>query len=652
MERRYYAPGLSALLCTMVLSACGGGASSADSAATPAATTPAATATGTASPPATVKTVSIVSLASDSESTTTAAGNVTVMVDRGGSNSGTASVQYATVDGTATQGKDYTAVNGTLSWADGETASKSIFVPVSSKGAGDKSFSVGLANASGATLGTSAVTISIKAASAPPAVQLATLQFSSGSASVPATSNAVTLSVQRTGSATGIAVVNYATADGSAIAGTDYTSTSGTLNWASGDSAAKSLTVKIAANADGKTFNVALSAPVNATLSNPSTATVSVGAAQSAGTGNAKLAVRVMGDHFVDAGNNVLQLRGVNVSALEFTAVNSCNVSDPWCGQTPNYAAIKSWDSNVIRVPLNEASWLGYTCVDGSGASRNPDPGHNYKATVQKTVSDATAAGLYVVLDLHWSAPKNYCPLAQNPMADADNSIDFWTSVASMFQSYPNVMFELFNEPYLFWLASGQVDWQVLMHGGTETQYVTGNGAAYTANYTWKVAGMQQMLDAVRATGATNVVLIAGTNWAQDLSAWVANKPKDSLNQIAAVWHAYPNSATVGDPQAALPKFGSIGYTWTGSVLTAGYPVFISEFGDHDAAGTKSSPFVSNLLPWADAHGASYTGWTWDVWQDADNVLIKDASGTPTDGYGAYTKQHYVCRGSNGNNCQ
>ncbi len=372
----------------------------------------------------------------------------------------------------------------------------------------------------------------------------------------------------------------------------------------------------------------------------------------SAGNGNSKLAVKVMGDHFVDANNNVLQLRGVNVSALEFTAVNSCNVADPWCGQTPNYSAIKSWDSNVIRVPLNEASWLGYTCVDGSGNSRNPDPGHNYQATVKKTVADATAAGLYVVLDLHWTAPKNFCPLAQNPMADADNSINFWSSIAGTFKGYPNVMFELFNEPYLFWLAGGQVDWQVLMQGGTETQYVTGNGAAYTANYTWKVAGMQQMLNAVRATGATNVVLVAGTNWAQDLSAWVANKPKDSLNQIGAVWHAYPNSGTLGDPQAALPKFGSIGYTWTDSVLNAGYPVFISEFGDHDAPGTKGSPFVSNLLPWADAHGASYTGWTWDVWQDADNVLIKDASGTPTDGYGAYTKQHYLCKGSGGNNCQ
>jgi hypothetical protein len=370
-----------------------------------------------------------------------------------------------------------------------------------------------------------------------------------------------------------------------------------------------------------------------------------------AATGSSTLSVRVSGDHFIDANGNTLQMRGVNLSGLEFVAVQGWDASDPWGGVAPNFTAIKTWKSNTVRIPLNEASWLGYTCVDGTGASRDPDPGHNYQATVKAAVANATAAGLYVSLDLHWTAPGKFCPLAQNPMADTDNSLTFWTSIATTFKGYPNVMFELFNEPYLYWLTSGEVDWTVLMNGGTETEYVTGNGSAYTANYTWKVAGMQQMLNAVRATGATNVVLVAGTSWAQDLSLWAANKPSDPLNQVAAVWHAYPNSGTVGDPQAALPKWGSVAYTWTASVLTAGYPVIATEFGDHDAAGTVGSPFVSNLLPWADAHGVSYTGWTWDPWADADNVLIKDASGTPTDGYGVYTKAHYLCVAAGSSNC-
>jgi hypothetical protein len=369
-------------------------------------------------------------------------------------------------------------------------------------------------------------------------------------------------------------------------------------------------------------------------------------------SGGTALSVRVQGDHFIDASSEPVQLRGVNASGLETVAVQGWDPADPWGGETPNTTAIKSWKSNTLRLPLNEASWLGYTCIDGKGVSRDPDPGHNYQATVEKTVADATAAGLYVILDLHWTAPKNFCPLAQNPMADTDNSITFWTSIATKFKGYPNVLFELFNEPYLYWTSGSATAWSVLMQGGTETQYVTGNGSAYTANYTWQVAGMQQMLNAVRATGATNVVLIGGVSWAQDLSQWVANAPKDPLKQIAAVWHAYPDSNTVGDPNAALPKFGAVGYTWTQSVISAGYPVFITEFGDHDAPGTVGAPFASNLLPWADQHGLSYTGWTWNAWQDNDDVLIKDTTGTPTDGYGVYTQAHYLCVATGSSNCR
>jgi endoglucanase len=447
--------------------------------------------------------------------------------------------------------------------------------------------------------------------------------------------------------------VTYATVNGTAIAGTDYTPTTGAVSWSDGDTSVKTVAIPLTKSAGGKTFKITLADPSGATLASPSNASVSVAAAATVtpGAGNSALSVRVQGDHFIDANSEPIQLRGVNVSGLEFVAVQGWDAADPWGGGAPNFSAIQTWKSNTVRLPLNEASWLGYTCIDGTGASRNPDPGGNYKATVQKAVTEATAAGLYVILDLHWTAPKNFCPLAQNPMADTDNSLNFWTSIATTFKGYPNVLFEMFNEPYLYWITAGETDWGVLMQGGTETQFVTGNGSAYTANYTWQVAGMQQMLNAVRATGATNVVLIAGVTWAQDLSQWAANAPKDPLKQIAAVWHAYPDSGTVGDPNAALPKLGSVAYTYTKSVLTAGYPVLITEFGDHNAAGTVGSPFVSNLLPWADAHGASYTGWTWNAWEDKDNILIKDDTGTPSDGYGVYTKAHYLCVATGSSNC-
>lgn len=359
------------------------------------------------------------------------------------------------------------------------------------------------------------------------------------------------------------------------------------------------------------------------------------------------LKVKVSGDHFIDGTGKTIQLRGVNVSGLEFVAVQGWDPANPWGGQagptTPNWTAMKSWDINVVRLPLNEASWLGYECVDATGEKHDPDPGHNYQATVKQAVSAATAAGLYVIIDLHWTAPKNFCPLAQNPMADADNSLNFWKSVATTFKADTNVMFELFNEPYMYWLATPNTAWQTEMQGGSITQYVTG-GTPYQSAYTWKVASMQDMLNTVRATGATNPVLVAGINWAGDLSQWLANKPTDPLHQMAAVWHAYPAYGTTwGSAAYALPGGGSSSYDNAQSILSAGIPVFITESGDKNSAGTSGAPFESTLLPWADKAGASYLGWAWDVWEDASNVLIKDQAGTPTDGYGTYFKKHLTC---------
>jgi endoglucanase len=324
--------------------------------------------------------------------------------------------------------------------------------------------------------------------------------------------------------------------------------------------------------------------------------------------------------------------------------------ADPWGGQSPNFTAMKSWGMNAVRLPLNEASWLDYTCTDATGTSYNPDPGGNYKATVESTVAAATAAGMYVILDLHWSAPSTFCPLAQNQMADTDNSVNFWKAIATQFKGYPNVMFELFNEPFVGYGGPvAQASWSLIMQGGPQTNYVTG-GTPYQVNYSWTIAGMQEMLNAVRATGATNVVLVGTPSWDEDLSLAPVNEPTDPLQQIAVTWHPYPNGA-YGTAQEAYPKLGSIAYTWASAILAAGYPLVITETGDHDTAGTVGSPLLQNLLPWADSNGVSYLGWTWNAWEDPDFVLITDAAGDPTPGYGTYFKQHLTCLAAGGTNC-
>jgi hypothetical protein len=381
-----------------------------------------------------------------------------------------------------------------------------------------------------------------------------------------------------------------------------------------------------------------------------------------------QLSIKVSGNQFVDARGQPVQLRGVNVAGLESNAIFGWTPDNPWGGQTgtptPDWNVIKSWGVNAVRIPLNEASWLGLTCVSvgGSGfvvthgtkVENRPgtmvkaDPGGNYKETVAASVAGATAAGLYVILDLHWTAPAQACPMVQNLMPDADHAIAFWTSVATTYKSYPSVLFELFNEPCL---PPSEENWFKLLDGGTQNSYLTGGNPAQVSSK-WEVAGMQQMLDAVRATGAANVVLTAGQLCAGDLASWLRYKPTDPAGQLAAVWHAYPAYQSVwGTDAYRLPNAGKRVYADILNILAEGYPVLITEFGDRNAPGTVGAPFVSGLLPWADSHGLGYLGWTWDTWQAPDHVLILNGAGDPTPGYGSYVKAHYLCRAGGNPNC-
>jgi phosphatidylethanolamine-binding protein (PEBP) family uncharacterized protein len=83
-----------------------------------------------------------------------AGGAATITVSRTGSTSGTATVDYATADGSAVAGTDYTATSGTLSFADGE-ASQTFSVPILEDGLneGDEAIVLTLSGASGADLG-------------------------------------------------------------------------------------------------------------------------------------------------------------------------------------------------------------------------------------------------------------------------------------------------------------------------------------------------------------------------------------------------------------------------------------------------------------------------------------------------------------------
>jgi len=89
--------------------------------------------------------------------TTEFEGSATLTVTRTGGSSGEVGVQYTTTPGTATAGDDYTAVNGTITFADGDSSPKQILVPIDDDAAeeGPETLTVTLSSPTGgATLGT------------------------------------------------------------------------------------------------------------------------------------------------------------------------------------------------------------------------------------------------------------------------------------------------------------------------------------------------------------------------------------------------------------------------------------------------------------------------------------------------------------------
>lgn len=94
---------------------------------------------------------------------------------------------------------------------------------------------------------------------------VSTLAFSSPTYTVSETGGTATITVSRTGSSVGVVSVNYSANSGSATANSDYTATTGTLNWTDGDTADKTFTVAISDDTYYEGTEI-----VNLILSNPS----------------------------------------------------------------------------------------------------------------------------------------------------------------------------------------------------------------------------------------------------------------------------------------------------------------------------------------------------------------------------------------------
>jgi endoglucanase len=269
------------------------------------------------------------------------------------------------------------------------------------------------------------------------------------------------------------------------------------------------------------------------------------------------------------------------------------------------------WGANTVRLPLSEGFWF-------HGAPGYPCSATQYQALVKQTVNTLTALKLNVMLDLQWTDAGGQSGQGGGAWSLADSdSITFWQQVASTFKGYSNVLFEVFNEPHPNSWSCWQAGCSI-----SETGYSNDCGCSKAVHYNG--VGMQALVNAVRSTGASNLVIVGGNNWGFDLSQ-LPNYPISGTN-IVYDTHPYPYADKM--PNTWDAAFGN---------LSARYPIMSAESGEYDC-GTS---FVSQLYSYLDAHQMGWVAWAWATNGNvcAYPELVTDYQGTPSNAMGQYVYQ-------------
>ena len=316
--------------------------------------------------------------------------------------------------------------------------------------------------------------------------------------------------------------------------------------------------------------------------------------------------LHVRGNALVDGKGRHVRLLGVNRAGPEGQCMHS-----PAPGVTPNQifdgpvsdraiARMKAWHINAVRILLNEDCWLGINNTVPAVS------GQAYQDAIADYVNRLNSAGMYVILTLATSAPRNYPSSAPQRMADADHAPAFWTSVATRFSRNGAVLFDLYNEPY-------NISWKCWRDG-------------CSTSLGFQLAGMQQLVNAVRSTGARQPIMLGGLSHATTLAHWYQFRPRDPAHALVASVHVY-SFATYSNP------------VFWGAILqplARKVPIVAGEIGEIDCRHT----FIDRFMPWADGQGVSYLAWTWNsspLW--GCQALIKRYSGSPTR-YGIGFRNH------------
>jgi endoglucanase len=105
--------------------------------------------------------------------------------------------------------------------------------------------------------------------------------------------------------------------------------------------------------------------------------------------------LHLSGNQLLDARNKLVRLHGVNYSGPEYACIQGWGVFDG-PSDDASVTAIRSWNSNVVHIGLNEDCILG---INGAPAAYS---GSNYMNAIVAYVNKVHSHGMYAEVSLMW----------------------------------------------------------------------------------------------------------------------------------------------------------------------------------------------------------------------------------------------------------
>lgn len=321
--------------------------------------------------------------------------------------------------------------------------------------------------------------------------------------------------------------------------------------------------------------------------------------------------LHVVGNQLQTADGKTVWLQGLCLDSMEWGAGGEHILQS-----IP--VATEQWKANVIRLPVKGNFWFGV-----GPWQKKEEGGLSYRKLIDSAIEAANSRGAYLVLDLHGFGPPT------------DDDVKFWKDAAVRYKNHPGVIFELLNEPH-------SMSWKVWRDGGLlsgpENAHIDKNAKENNEVVDdTKSPGMQALVDAVRSTGAKNLVIAGGLDWGYDLSGVAkdyALKDPPGNDGIMYSSHIYPWKKD-----------------WQINTLDAAakYPIFVGEVGTPpDWKGFTFIPeneryedlskgeWAPDMIGLIQKYKLNWTGFSFHP--SCGPCVILDWNYTPTPYWGAYVK--------------